>query len=327
MTYFRATDTEVLAPGNVPRFATPLGYQGTAIDIIRAVIHGSLSGVMASSLDLTPYSKDPLYRRIVQLGMLMPVVQATRPIPTELVAARHQLGPYLETYLQEARDRGIPVIRPLAMQYSSDPEAARYTDAFMLGDEILAAPMYTTGETRSVYLPMGTWTDLDTNQAWPGRQVIPVSAKHNRVPLFAKNGTILPLAAGGSESPIGEGPGKSAALILHYFPKLAAEFFLFESHSGETTQFHAAPAGIYLRLEVESKEDRIYDWVVHHIPEPSEIAGDGLSFRRVQARLEEPATWFYDSPARNLYVRMRGPAGGDNIVNISFPETRGITRQ
>ena len=53
----------------------------------------------------------------------------------------------------------------------------------MVGDEILAAPIRTESDRRSVYFPMGNWTDLATNKVYPGRQRVEVEAAPDEMPL------------------------------------------------------------------------------------------------------------------------------------------------
>jgi len=90
---------------------------------------------------------------------------------------------------------------------------------------------------------------------------------------------------------------------LHYFPKLAGEFFIFESELEDYSQVHAAPAGEYLRLQIESKKGRDYEWVVHHAERPSDVSG---------------GSWRYDAARKNLHIRCRVEAGGDLILNVAF---------
>jgi alpha-glucosidase (family GH31 glycosyl hydrolase) len=143
--------------------------------------------------------------RASQLAALIPVVYAPSP---EMPAFRARMLPYLETYGWEARDRGIPAVRPLAMQFPEDAVAAARTDEFMSGDEILVAPLLEPGGKRSVYLPRGIWTELRTGAVYKGRQEIAVEAPPDWTPLFARNGMLVPLAGkplaaqlGGTRSP------------------------------------------------------------------------------------------------------------------------------
>ncbi len=173
----------------------------------------------------------------------------------------------------------------------------------MLGDEMLIAPIMDATGARQVYLPQGIWTNLETNQSINGKTTITV--RTDSLPVFARNGTIVPLDARGG-------------MALHYFPKLGAEFFLLED-SGEYSQVHAAPADDIMRLEIESKKDRHCQWVVHHVDKPSSVGFETRAYRQVD-KLEAlvNGAWFYDTAERNLHIRVDVKAGEDNIINLAF---------
>lgn len=305
----------ILPAGRVPKYATKLGWNGLE-DGIRKLCNSALSGILVPAVDLGALimGSDSLYDRAAELAAAAPVVFETRsPMAGAKAearraaeASRRRLTPYLVTYLAEARDRGIPMLRPLPLQYPSDPRGEEFGDQFMLGDEILAAPASTGDGQRSVYLPMGIWTDLQNNRTYKGRQVIEIAARG--LPLFAKNGSIIPFL---------EGDGQP--MSLHYFPRLGAEFFLYETDSGDISQFHAAPALDFTRLEIESDKDRSYEWVVHHSEPVTKVERGEKALRQVNERggLRED-TWWYDAAARNLHVRVEGPAGADVIVNLFY---------
>ena len=108
-------------------------------------------------------------------------------------------------------------------------------------------------------------------------------------------------------------------MALHYFPTLAAEFFILEHDNDQYSQVHAAPAGDEMRLEIESAKDRDYEWVVHHAAVPTEVGFGGHRFRRVERVNSMPdGSWFYDAAQHNLYVRVSVRAGEDAIVNLRF---------
>src|SRR5262249_22977675 len=146
-------------------------------------------------------------QRATQLGSIAPIVFGT-PSEAPRGGRREQLLAYFEVYAEEARDRGLPLIRALPMQFLKDAEAAKVNDEFMIGDELLVAPWFGEEDSRSVYLPMGIWTRLSDNQTFPGRRRITIQAAKDELPLFCRNGTILPLG--------------SNPTVLHYFPKLGA---------------------------------------------------------------------------------------------------------
>jgi alpha-glucosidase len=102
--------------------------------------------------------------------------------------------PYLYTLFHESEQTGLPVVRPLVMEYSNDPETFQCSDEFLLGSQVLIAPILRPGKShRSVYLPEGSWYDYWTGQKYEGGQYHLISADLDTLPLFVKAGTILPL--------------------------------------------------------------------------------------------------------------------------------------
>jgi hypothetical protein len=279
------------------------GSWNTLRDSLLRLVHGAMSAVLAPEFDLTPYGNAPpeLVERARQLGSLVPKVT---PGAVGLSDFRRQLASFFDVYALEIRDHGHPTWHPLALQFPEDAEGARHADEFMLGDEMLVAPIYEPGGKRTVYLPRGIWTNLETNEVFQGKRMIAVETK--ALPVLARNGSIVPL-----DSAVG--------IDLHYFPKLGAEFFLLESDIGDYSQVHAAPAADTMRLEIEAKKDRDYEWVVHHVEKPAEVGFREVKYREV-ASLEAMAggAWFYDAARKNLHVRARVKADQDCIVNLAW---------
>ncbi len=136
-----------------------------------------------------------LVRRARQPGWL---VDDVPPGPVGLGGVRKQLDTFLATYAAEAQTKGVPVWHPLPFQFPEDPECARHTGEFMLGDEMPIAPIYEPGNKRALYLPQGVWTNLDANEVLSGRRTITVETA--ALPVVARNGTIVPLDSAGALS-------------------------------------------------------------------------------------------------------------------------------
>ena len=283
-----------------PVEAEKIGTWATLRASLLRIVQGALSGAIAPAFDLSAYADaaPELQQRARQLGSL---VLEVSPGKLGLSGFRNQLAAFYEVYANEAHDKGYPVWHPLPFQFPEDPECARHADEFLLGDEMLIAPIVGPGGSREVYLPQGVWTNLETNEVFPGRRTITV--KTPSLPVFARNGTIVPLDSAGG-------------MALHYFPKLPAEFFLVEEDGW--TQIHAAPAADILRLEIEAKKTRDYQWVVHHVDRPTSVGFDGKMFREAAGALAD-RTWSYDAKTRNLQVRVKVASGEDSIVNVEFP--------
>lgn len=295
----RVRGPATLWPVSGERFGTWAALRASLLRLVE----GAMSAAFEPVFDLTAYANAPaeLQRRARQLGSLVPEVS---PGKVGLSGFRQQLASFYEIYSVEVRDHGHPLWHPLPFQFPDDPACANHADEFMLGDEMLIAPVYEPGGKRTVYLPQGTWTNLETNEVSPGRSSITVETES--LPVFARNGTIVPLDS-------------AKGMALHYFPTLAAEFFLLEADSGEYSQVHAAPAADIMRLEIESKKERVYQWVVHHVERPAEVGFGDRKYQQVAAaQVVSDGTWFYDAAQKNLQVRVKVAAGEDCIIHVTW---------
>jgi hypothetical protein len=285
-----------------PLPATPLDSWDALSKLVRTLDQWSLSAVLYPAFDLSTLSsaRGEIGKRAADLAARLPLLYGDAN--TIDLVTRERWEPYLATYLREAYDRGYPLIRPLPVEFSRDKNLDPQLDVFMLGDEVLLAPMVNAGSRRRLQLPRGLWTDLRTNIEYQGNQAIEIEAPPGQVPSFARNGAVFPLA------------GKDA-MELDYFPSLGGEFFLWEAAQKDNSQFHAAPAGDYTRVEIESKVARTYEWVIHHTKRPSNV--EDCKPVRQRSSLK-PGTWWHDNNRNDLHVMVRAEAGTDKIVNISF---------
>ncbi len=273
--------------------------------------HAALSADLLPKFDFSLFERAPapLVSRATQIASLLPAVYASQ-LPPAAAASRDRLIPYFLSYGFEARTRGIPLIHPMPVQFPEDSAAANRADEFFVGDELLVVPVLNPGSTANPYLPAGRWTELSSDLIYAGKREIALDVPPDHLPVFAKNGTIVPL---GPESAGG-------AMELHYFPKLAAEFFLYEPDEDDISQFHAAPAGEAIRLEIESKVARDYHWILHHTAAPATVEIAGAALHRVPDLKSLIANaWYYDSAARRLHLRLHAPPASDLITYISFP--------
>ncbi len=292
---------EHAAPWTVPGDRFP-SWAGLRASLVR-VLQGAMSAANAPVFDLGSYATAPedLKLRARQLGSL---VARVTPGSVGKSGFREQLDTFFGSYVAELQDRGFPVWHPLPFQFPGDPVCARQTDEFMLGDEMLIAPIVDPGDKRSVYLPRGVWTNLETNAVARGPATIEV--KTQSLPVWAKNGSIVPLDSRGS-------------MGLHYFPSAGGEFFLLEGDIADYSQVHASPALDFIRLEIESKKDRDYQWVVHHLEKPSSVGFEETKYREVERQGDlQDRSWWWDAAAKNLHVRVKVKAGEDCIVNVEF---------
>lgn len=107
---------------------------------------------------------------------------------------RYRLIPYLYTTLEEAHRTGVPMFRPLLLNYQEDYNTLSIDDEFMVGADLLVAPILHEGQTgRLVYLPAGTWIDSWTGKKFEGGGTFHVDAPLDTVPLFVRGGAVIPM--------------------------------------------------------------------------------------------------------------------------------------
>ena len=84
----------------------------------------------------------------------------------------------------------MPVTRPLYLEYPEDPQAAQEDQEWMLGPDVLVAPVVEQSATlREVYFPAGCWHDPETGQTETGPVTADADAEISQLPFFFRCGT------------------------------------------------------------------------------------------------------------------------------------------
>ncbi len=137
---------------------------------------------------------------------------------------RYRLIPYYYSLAHETHETGVPLMRPLAMEFPEDSHCDNLSDEWLMGEGLLAAPMLDASDARKVYLPAGTWYALNSCEPIKGEQQIEVRAKFDEIPAYVRGGTILPL--GPVIQHTDDLPG--GALEVQVYPGRDASFVLVE---------------------------------------------------------------------------------------------------
>jgi alpha-glucosidase (family GH31 glycosyl hydrolase) len=109
----------------------------------------------------------------------------------EALRQRLRFLPYLYSAFADYHFQGNPPLRAMLLE---DPRMEKAEDQFMFGPSLLAAPFYDkTGWAREVVLPAGTWYDFYTGEALAGGRKIKTANDVGRMPLFVKEGAVIPM--------------------------------------------------------------------------------------------------------------------------------------
>jgi alpha-D-xyloside xylohydrolase len=133
-------------------------------------------------------------------------------IAREFLELRYRLLPYILAHSQLAAAAGLPLARPLVLDFQEDRNGWSVDDQWLFGRDLLVAPIMDAGLRRSVYLPPGTWYDWWTGAGMAGGRWIEAEAALDRIPLWLREGAIVPL--GDVHQWVGDAPDRTVELVL-----------------------------------------------------------------------------------------------------------------
>jgi len=140
---------------------------------------------------------------------------------------RTQLMPYIYSSVRATCETGMPVVRGLWLHYPEDPIAVAQSHEYLFGRDLLVVPVFEHGATtRRFYLPPGDWYDFWTRQRVEGSRDVIRGVNLETIPLYARAGAIVPLAA-----PAADGP-----LSMRIYPGADGLFTLYED-DGKTLEY------------------------------------------------------------------------------------------
>ncbi|XP_045153187.1 neutral alpha-glucosidase AB isoform X1 [Echinops telfairi] len=174
-----------------------------------------LVGLSFCGADVGGFFKNPepeLLVRWYQMGAYQPFFRAHAHLDTgrrepwllatqyhdiirEVLNQRYSLLPFWYTLFYQAHREGVPVMRPLWVQYPQDVTTFSIDDQFLLGDALLVHPVSDAGAHGvQVYLPgQGeVWYDTQSYQKHHGPQTLYLPVTLNSIPVYQRGGSIVP---------------------------------------------------------------------------------------------------------------------------------------
>ena len=105
---------------------------------------------------------------------------------------REELIPYIYTYSRLAYENALPILRPLYLEYPDLSQAYAFPDEYFFGSELLVSPVVDSQDSATTFLPPGNWVDYFTGKVYEGNRLIRASYPIDALPLFVKQGSIIP---------------------------------------------------------------------------------------------------------------------------------------
>jgi alpha-D-xyloside xylohydrolase len=170
-----------------------------------------------------------------------------------------RLMPYLAGAARQVTAEGTPMMRAMALAFPDDPGCTYLDRQYLLGDDLLVAPVLTaTGEV-SYYVPPGTWTNFITGERLTGPRWVTEQHGFGSIPLLARPGAVIPVGAVDDRPDYDYADG--VTLRLYEIPDGARVTTLIDPGGQE---FTTTRSGNTIRVTAATSGNTSGDWQVWH---------------------------------------------------------------
>ena len=229
------------------------GDSSAARNNLNAILNGglnlALSGVSFWGFDIGGFyhcdftgkravPDEESYIRSVQMGLMSPLSRShgqstprepwvfsaeTQEAFRKMNRLRYRLLPYLYSLAYETHFDGLPMLRPMLLEFQQDFAVRDINTQYMLGDALLVAPVFDQ-KIHRVYLPAGSWLELNSKERIRGGHWITVERKFDEIPLYLRENSVLPLFAEALQHS-GEQNFEGYDLLLNLSDRLEKRFY------------------------------------------------------------------------------------------------------
>ena len=155
-------------------------------------------------------SSEELFIRWMEMGPFIPIFRnhsnmytrrqepwafgpRAEKIAKKSIELRYELIPYIYDLYYISHKEGLPIFRPMIMEYEKDMNLLNMREQFMLGENMIVAPVLYEGErSKTVYLPKGSWFNYFTREKLQGGKWYKLPCELDEILVFVKEGAIIP---------------------------------------------------------------------------------------------------------------------------------------
>lgn len=252
---------------------------------------------------------NPLYRSHAMKGTSDHEPWANGPeheaIRRKFVETRYRLMPYIYTEMEATSRTGIPLMRPVFLQYPQAESFYQNDRDFLLGEDLFVSPVVTdTLDAHTVQFPPGEWYDYWTTTKYSDKDRLELHPALDQLPLYVRAGAILP------EQPIVQSTDEKpdGPLQLRVYPGKDCHGSLYED-DGHTFEYKN---GKFLRInyscEATKLDIRVSSHVVMNGFQPwwhgAELKILGLETKpnRIQREGGKDPEWSYDGQTKSAII-------------------------
>lgn len=154
-----------------------------------------------------------------------------------------KLMPYLWSQAIKTHEVGVPMMRSMVIAFSNDP-ACKYLDAqYMLGDNLLIAPVMNEEGIAEFYVPEGTWYDIITNDVYEGGRYYTRTCNYFEMPILARPNSIITFGEFETNNVIYDYLNNAEATIYNLEDGKTATATIYDSESNKLTDITATRNG------------------------------------------------------------------------------------
>lgn len=154
-------------------------------------------------------SSEELFIRWMEMGPFIPIFRnhsnmytrrqepwafgpRAEKIAKKSIELRYELLPYIYDLYYISHKEGLPIFRPMIMEYEKDMNLLNMREQFMLGENMIVAPVLYEGErSKTVYLPKGSWFNYFTREKLQGDKWYKLPCELDEILVFVKEGSII----------------------------------------------------------------------------------------------------------------------------------------
>jgi alpha-D-xyloside xylohydrolase len=291
--------------------------------VVTAGITAGMSGYSTWGPDiLSDGNSKELWLRWAEFGALTPVMRdhvwskpqfsvnlwydaQTMALFKKYAVLHSSLLPYFATYADQAHRTGVPIMRHTVLEYPSDPRSATAEYQYLLGEDLLVAPVIEPGATtRKLYLPQGEWINYWTGERYAGAGDVTVPAPIDQIPLLVRSGSVIPFK-----------PEEEVALLKWSDPNLLSGSLVWKIYPPVTddkvgsftlpdsTQAQARRSRGSLRIDGTSPAVRPYEVIVWMKSAPQDVLLDSKPLAFSDRSVRKPDSgWWFDTLTHQLHA-------------------------
>jgi alpha-glucosidase len=298
-----------------------------------------ISGYALAGDDIGGFASSPppdLLTRWYELGVFNPIYRdhaakdtadhepwASGPeheaIRRRYIELRYQLLPYIYTGTEEMTRTGVPLMRPVWLDYPQAGEFYGDNRDFLFGRDFFVAPVTTeTTDPEEVHLPPGEWYDYWTAQKHASTEKIALRPALEEVPLFVRSGAIIPMQPVVQST--GEKPNGPLKLRVYPGEECAGSLYEDDGHTfayqkGEFLRVNYSCQASTASIRVAGNTEKLAFppwWDTTEVT----IFGAAAAPKEVRVRDKVIQDWRYDS--RSHAVILAVPGAADWNIQLAF---------